>query len=77
MKTINHDNRPQQSTTTTINHDNQPSQQSTTRTQGEPPIVPFGGLAAPQKEPNREIVGGKGLGLQEMTRIGKSFPGRS
>jgi pyruvate,orthophosphate dikinase len=33
-------------------------------------LVPFGGSAPSVDQPNRDILGGKGLGLQEMTRIG-------
>jgi len=38
------------------------------------PIVPFGGSAPPQDKPDKEIVGGKGVGLQEMSRIGVDVP---
>lgn len=37
-------------------------------------IVPFGGTAIPQDKPDKQIVGGKGLGLQEMSRIGVDVP---
>jgi pyruvate, orthophosphate dikinase len=37
-------------------------------------VVPFGGSAAPVAKPNRDILGGKGLGLQEMGRIGVDVP---
>jgi len=40
----------------------------------EGPIIPFGGSAEPQGEPDKAIVGGKGVGLQEMTRIGVEVP---
>mmetsp|Transcript_10443 Transcript_10443/g.15358 ORF Transcript_10443/g.15358 Transcript_10443/m.15358 type:complete len:955 (+) Transcript_10443:137-3001(+) len=39
-----------------------------------PPIVPFGGSARPQDTPDKTIVGGKGVGLQEMSRIGVEVP---
>jgi len=39
-----------------------------------PAIVPFGGSAVSQRHPDRKIVGGKGLGLQEMSRIGVDVP---
>eukprot|EP00548_Thalassiothrix_antarctica_P006977 CAMPEP_0194147262 /NCGR_PEP_ID=MMETSP0152-20130528/22619_1 /TAXON_ID=1049557 /ORGANISM="Thalassiothrix antarctica, Strain L6-D1" /LENGTH=911 /DNA_ID=CAMNT_0038847983 /DNA_START=156 /DNA_END=2891 /DNA_ORIENTATION=- len=38
------------------------------------PIVPFGGSAPPQDELDKTIVGGKGVGLQEMSRIGVDVP---
>lgn len=41
---------------------------------GMPSIVPFGGSARPQDKPDKQIVGGKGLGLQEMSRIGVDVP---
>ena len=37
-------------------------------------VVPFGGSAIPQDKPDKQIVGGKGLGLQEMSRIGVDVP---
>jgi pyruvate,orthophosphate dikinase len=37
-------------------------------------LVPFGGSAPSVDQPNRDILGGKGLGLQEMTRIGVDVP---
>lgn len=37
-------------------------------------LVPFGGSTTVQDKPDRQIVGGKGLGLQEMTRIGVQVP---
>lgn len=37
-------------------------------------VVLFGGSAAPVHNPNRAILGGKGLGLQEMGRIGVDVP---
>lgn len=37
-------------------------------------LVPFGGSAAPVENPDRAILGGKGLGLQEMSRIGVDVP---
>ena len=37
-------------------------------------LVSFGGSATVQDKPDRQIVGGKGLGLQEMTRIGVQVP---
>jgi len=39
-----------------------------------PTIVPFGGTARSQDKPDKQIVGGKGLGLQEMSRIGGDVP---
>lgn len=50
---------------------------STTGTEGVdelPSIVPFGGSAPPQAKPDKQVVGGKGLGLQEMSRIGVDVP---
>jgi pyruvate,orthophosphate dikinase len=38
------------------------------------PIIPFGGSAPPQDHPDKAIVGGKGLGLQEMHRLGVLVP---
>ncbi len=37
-------------------------------------VVPFGGSAVPIQNPNRHILGGKGLGLQEMGSIGIAVP---
>lgn len=37
-------------------------------------VVPFGGSSIPVKNPNKEILGGKGLGLQEMGSIGIAVP---
>lgn len=37
-------------------------------------LVPFGGSAPSVANPNRAILGGKGLGLQEMSRIGVDVP---
>jgi pyruvate, orthophosphate dikinase len=37
-------------------------------------IVGFGGSAPPVPNPNKEILGGKGLGLQEMTSVGIDVP---
>lgn len=37
-------------------------------------LIPFGGSAVVQDKPDRQVVGGKGLGLQEMTRIGVQVP---
>lgn len=37
-------------------------------------VVPFGGSAPPVPNPNKQILGGKGLGLQEMSSIGISVP---
>ena len=37
-------------------------------------LVPFGGSAPSVDNPNRAILGGKGLGLQEMSRIGVDVP---
>jgi pyruvate,orthophosphate dikinase len=37
-------------------------------------LVPFGGSAPRVDNPNRAILGGKGLGLQEMGRIGVDVP---
>jgi pyruvate,orthophosphate dikinase len=37
-------------------------------------IVPFGGSAPPVPNPNKSILGGKGLGLQEMSSIGIAVP---
>jgi hypothetical protein len=37
-------------------------------------VVPFGGSATPVVNPSRAILGGKGLGLQEMGRIGVDVP---
>lgn len=37
-------------------------------------VVPFGGSAPSIDNPNRDILGGKGLGLQEMSRIGVDVP---
>ena len=37
-------------------------------------LVPFGGSATPVDNPDRAILGGKGLGLQEMSRIGVNVP---
>lgn len=37
-------------------------------------IVPFGGSAPAVPNPNKSILGGKGLGLQEMSSIGIAVP---
>ena len=37
-------------------------------------IVPFGGSAPAVDQPNKAILGGKGLGLQEMSRVGIAVP---
>lgn len=37
-------------------------------------LVPFGGSAPSIDKPDRAILGGKGLGLQEMSRIGVDVP---
>mmetsp|Transcript_5850 Transcript_5850/g.17444 ORF Transcript_5850/g.17444 Transcript_5850/m.17444 type:complete len:997 (-) Transcript_5850:254-3244(-) len=37
-------------------------------------IVPFGGSATPVANPDKHILGGKGLGLQEMSKIGVQVP---
>jgi pyruvate, orthophosphate dikinase len=37
-------------------------------------VVPFGGSAPKLDKPDRAILGGKGLGLQEMGRIGIDVP---
>ena len=37
-------------------------------------IVPFGGSAPRVANPNKDILGGKGLGLQEMSSIGIDVP---
>jgi hypothetical protein len=37
-------------------------------------LVPFGGSAPTVNEPDKAILGGKGLGLQEMSRIGVDVP---
>jgi pyruvate,orthophosphate dikinase len=37
-------------------------------------IVGFGGSAPPVKNPDKNILGGKGLGLQEMGAIGIAVP---
>ena len=37
-------------------------------------IIGFGGSANAQDKPDKQIVGGKGLGLQEMHRIGIDVP---
>ena len=37
-------------------------------------IVPFGGSARSVANPDRDILGGKGLGLQEMSSIGIDVP---
>ena len=44
------------------------------RSEEIPSIVPFGGSALPQDRPDKQIVGGKGVGLQEMSRIGVDVP---
>ena len=46
----------------------------TQRSDGLPSIVPFGGSAPPQAKPDKQLVGGKGVGLQEMSRIGVDVP---
>jgi Pyruvate phosphate dikinase, AMP/ATP-binding domain len=40
----------------------------------EQTIVPFGGSAPPVLDLDKEILGGKGLGLQEMSSIGIEVP---
>ena len=40
----------------------------------EESLVPFGGSAISVDNPDRAILGGKGLGLQEMSRIGVDVP---
>jgi hypothetical protein len=37
-------------------------------------LVPFGGSAIPVDKPDKNILGGKGLGLQEMSKIGVDVP---
>ena len=37
-------------------------------------LVPFGGSAIPPETTDKQILGGKGLGLQEMSRIGVDVP---
>ena len=37
-------------------------------------IVPFGGSAPRVENPNKDLLGGKGLGLQEMSSIGIDVP---
>jgi pyruvate,orthophosphate dikinase len=37
-------------------------------------LVPFGGSAPSVDNPDKTILGGKGLGLQEMSRIGVEVP---
>lgn len=37
-------------------------------------LVPFGGSARSVDNPDKAILGGKGLGLQEMSRIGVDVP---
>jgi len=37
-------------------------------------LVPFGGSAESVKSPDKKILGGKGLGLQEMSSIGIDVP---
>eukprot|EP00980_Cylindrotheca_fusiformis_P003579 scaffold794_cov131-Cylindrotheca_fusiformis.AAC.3 len=37
-------------------------------------VIPFGGSAPSVETPNKDILGGKGLGLQEMSRIGVDVP---
>jgi pyruvate,orthophosphate dikinase len=37
-------------------------------------LVPFGGSAPSVDNPDKAILGGKGLGLQEMSRIGVDVP---
>ena len=37
-------------------------------------LVPFGGTAKRVDNPDKTILGGKGLGLQEMSRIGVDVP---
>jgi pyruvate, orthophosphate dikinase len=37
-------------------------------------IVGFGGSAPPVPQPNKELLGGKGLGLQEMSNVGIDVP---
>ncbi len=40
----------------------------------EEALVLFGGSAPPVDKPDKAILGGKGLGLQEMSRIGVDVP---
>jgi hypothetical protein len=47
-----------------------PVESGITKSDDLPSIVPFGGSAPPQAKPDKHIVGGKGVGLQEMSRIG-------
>ena len=51
-----------------------PSVTNDAATSDIPSIVPFGGSARSQDKPDKQIVGGKGLGLQEMSRIGVDVP---
>ena len=37
-------------------------------------LVPFGGTSKSVSEPDRTVLGGKGLGLQEMSKIGVDVP---
>lgn len=45
-----------------------------TEIQAESCIVPFGGSATPVENPDKNLLGGKGLGLQEMSKIGVQVP---
>lgn len=47
---------------------------STTETTGLQALVPFGGSAVSVAKPDKTILGGKGLGLQEMAAIGIGIP---
>jgi len=37
-------------------------------------LVPFGGSAVPEDKPDKQVVGGKGLGLTVMSKIGITVP---
>jgi pyruvate,orthophosphate dikinase len=39
-----------------------------------PALVPFGGSAPRVPKPDKQVLGGKGMGLQEMSNIGISVP---
>jgi len=43
-------------------------------TASNPDIVRFGGSATSVKNPDKSILGGKGLGLQEMSSVGIDVP---
>lgn len=51
-----------------------PTTSTSTRTGSTESIVPFGGSAPVVKNPDKSILGGKGVGLQEMSKIGISVP---